>query len=97
MDKWSSVYSSVPVLPADLLRRIATNAGVHLYVESNDLIYATQGFLAIHAGEDGLKRLRLAKACQLYDPYDEKLDARGTREFVLEMKKGDTKLWRVRG
>ena len=95
-DKWTSVYSSVPVLPADLLRRLAKNAGVHLYVESDDLIYATQGFLAIFAGEDGSKRLRLPKACDLYDPYDKKMDARGTREFALEMKKGDTKLWRIR-
>ena len=90
------MYSSVPVLPADLLRRLAKNAGVHLYVESDDLIYATQGFLAIFAGEDGRKRLRLPKACDLYDPYDKKMDARGTREFALEMKKGDTKLWRIR-
>jgi hypothetical protein len=95
LGKWSSVYSSVPALPADLLRRIAKNAGVHLYVESDDLIYATKGLLAIHAGEDGTKRLRLPEACDLYDFYDKKLDARGTREFALDMSKGDTRVWQI--
>jgi hypothetical protein len=89
-DQWTSVYSSVPILPAQLLRRIAKDAGVHLYVESDDLVYATRGLLAIHAGEDGGKRIRLPRACDLYDPYGKKIDARETREFALEMKRGDT-------
>jgi hypothetical protein len=92
-DQWTSVYSSVPILPADLLRRIAKSAGVHLYVESDDLIYATQGLLAVHAGECGSKRLHLPKACDLYDPYNKKVDARNTREFTFEMRKGDTRVW----
>ena len=95
-DQWTSVYSAVPVLPADLLRRIAKNAGVHVYVESYDLIYATQGFVAIHAGEDGTKRLRLPKACDLYDAYENKITAKGKREVDLEMKKGDTRVWLIR-
>jgi hypothetical protein len=94
-DRWTSAYSSVPALPADLLRRIAKNAGVHLYLESYDLVYATQGFVAIHAGEDGSKRLRLPKTCDLYDAYDQRIDARGTREFTLKMRKGDTKMWLI--
>jgi len=92
-DKWTSVYSAVPALPAGLLRRLAKDAGVHLYVETDDLIYATDGFLAIHAGVAGAKDLRLPKICNLYDPYDRRLDARRTQGFSLTMKKGDTRLW----
>ena len=95
-DQWTSVYSSVPVLPADLLRRIAQDAGVHLYVESYDLIYATRGLLAIHAGEDGTKRVRLPSPCNLYDFYNKKSETRKAREFILDMKKGDTRVWQIR-
>ncbi len=94
--EWTSVYASVPIVPADLLRQIAKNAGVHLYVESADLIYATQGFLAIHAGEDGAKHLHLPESCDLYDPYDKKIDAKDKREVMFDMKKGDTRVWLIR-
>jgi hypothetical protein len=95
-DQWTSVYSSVPVLPADLLRQLAHNAGVHLYVSTYDLIYASRGLLSIHAGEDGTKSLRLPTTSDLYDPFAMTTDARGIREFSLSMKKGDTKVWQVR-
>jgi hypothetical protein len=92
---WTSVYASVPTLPADLLRKIAKSAGVHLYVDSYDLIHATQGFLAIHAGEEGAKRIRLPKVCSLYDLYEDTISARGVRELSVQLRKGDTRMWRI--
>jgi hypothetical protein len=38
---WSSIYAAAPNLPAPVLRGIARYAGVHLYSDKGDVLYAT--------------------------------------------------------
>ena len=50
---WSSVYVATPNVPAPVLRGIARFAGVHLYNEDGDVLYATPNLLSVHSVSGG--------------------------------------------
>jgi hypothetical protein len=50
-------YSSVPSVPAEILRVIATQGGVHIYIKSNDAFYACHDYVAIHTNKTPGKRI----------------------------------------
>ncbi len=56
---WRSVYSAAPNLPAPVLRAIARWAGVHIYSDAGDVLYANKSFLGIHALSGGERTIRL--------------------------------------
>ncbi len=65
MDGWTSVYSfeyktMTPAAAREILRR----AGVHLYVEGEDPVYANQRLLAIHCKTGGEKTVSLPRVCR---------------------------------
>jgi hypothetical protein len=41
---WTSVYTLNPVLPASFLRALARHAGVHVYNDQDDTLYASRSF-----------------------------------------------------
>ncbi|MBN1248810.1 MAG: beta-galactosidase, partial [Anaerolineae bacterium] len=58
LDGWRSVYSSAPVLSWPVLQGLARYAGVHLYDDLGDMVWANNAFLAIYAQSDGPRTLR---------------------------------------
>ena len=76
LGSWTSVY--LPNLPdVDTLIRLCQAAGVHLYLETGDVVYADQSFLCLHAQTAGVKHIRLPQPGPLYD-----LDS--GRELVMD-------------
>ena len=56
-DDWTSVLVSTPCIPSAVLRSIARKAGVHVYCDRPDALYANHDdLLAVHTGEEGGKR-----------------------------------------
>lgn len=75
-----SVWSAAPHLPASLLRAVARDAGVHLYAEGGDGIYACASLLAVRsAGPDHV--IRLPQPADVYDLPAEKPVGKALREF----------------
>lgn len=65
-DAWTAIFSSAPVLPPDLIRGIASAAGIHVYNESSeDATYAQGNMLAVHTLEGGPRRLRIPGAARV--------------------------------
>jgi len=68
---WTSILVSAPCIPSDVLRSIAQEAGVHIYNDQPDALYANENLLAIHTGENGGKRTlslpRRARVVELFD------------------------------
>jgi hypothetical protein len=64
---YCSMYSAAPLLPADLLRGIARDAGCHVYTEQNDVILAGRGLITYHTQAPGPRTLALPAAATLYD------------------------------
>ncbi len=57
--EWTSVYLASPDIPAPVLRGIARHAGVHLYSEDGDVLYATPELLSVHTVSGGKRTFRL--------------------------------------
>lgn len=93
---WTSVYCAVPCVPAELLRGIARAAGVHLYTDGGDTVYASGGFLAIHTGFAGPRSLHLPQDVrELRDVFDNTSLPVANGETRVTLNAGQTRLWRL--
>lgn len=87
---WTSIWSAAPQLPPWLLRRIARQAGVHVYVDSDDWVAADGRVLAVHAGASGHRRIALPKARAIYDLQKRQVVARHTAVLECDLAYGET-------
>jgi hypothetical protein len=93
---WRSVYCAAPNIPAPVLRGIARYAGVHLYNECGDVLYATPDLLGVHTTGGGPRRFRLPKRVEVvYDLFERREVARDVSEFQVTMKPASTVLYYV--
>ncbi|MBC8230393.1 beta-galactosidase [bacterium] len=90
---WSSVYSTAPNLPADLLRNIARYAGCHIYNEANDVIYASRYFICLHSAQGGSRTINLPKRTNVWDVFVEKQIASSVASFQADIPPGSTVLY----
>jgi hypothetical protein len=93
---WTSVYSSAPVLPHDLLRALAREAGVHFYAPAGDVVYANRSLLALSVNEGGARTVSLPRPADVYDLYDGREVGRQITSFTADMPPKSTKLWSIR-
>ena len=68
----TAIFSAAPAMPAELLRRLASEAGVHIYADGAEVVYANRSFLAVCASPGARVRLRLPARQHLYDLFEEK-------------------------
>ena len=96
---WTTVYSSAPKLPTSLLRELAAQAGVHLYLPKplpHDVVYANRSLVAVCVDEAGPRRIALPRACDVVDLFDGgKPIASAAREFTATFGPQQTKLFRL--
>jgi len=90
---WSSVYSTAPNLPADLLRNIARYAGCHIYNEENDVIYANKHFICLHSAQGDKRTIHLPKPVNVWDIFAEKQIASSVTSFQADIPPGSTALY----
>ncbi|MFA6547284.1 MAG: hypothetical protein WCS99_22895, partial [Limisphaerales bacterium] len=95
---WTAVYSSAPLLPAELLRGMAKLAGVHIYVDGGDVVWASRQLLAVSVKEAGVRNIRLPRKASVRDLYrgtkigddiesfSVSFEDRATRVFAVERK-----------
>jgi hypothetical protein len=88
-----SVFVGAPGLTSELLRLVARKAGVHLFTETDCIVYANGRFLALHASQDGVVAVNLGKAGVVRDMLTGAEVAKGPR-FTLPLKRGDTRVLR---
>jgi hypothetical protein len=91
---WASAYCATPDVPAPVLRGVARWAGVHLYSEAGDVLYATSQLLSVHTVAGGPREFRLPRPAEVvYDLLNQKVVARGTTTFSVELPPASTALW----
>jgi hypothetical protein len=91
---WTSIYMATPDVPAPVLRGIARFAGVHLYNEDGDVLYATPDLLSVHSVSGGMRTFKLPKQVELvYDLFGERVLARDATEFKVELVPASTALY----
>lgn len=90
----SSIYVSVPNIPAPVLREIARFADVHLYGEEGDILYATPNLLGIHTISGGKRTFHLPeKVDVIYDLFADQLVAKNTHMFEVSLRPASTALF----
>jgi hypothetical protein len=91
---WKSVYVAAPNIPAPVLRGIARYAGVHLYSEAGDVLYATPELLSVHTAVGGPRTFTLPKKAEVvYDLMEKQLLARNAAAFTVRLAPRSTRLF----
>ena len=102
---WRSIYIGSKILPANILRSIAREAGVHIYLEDgdyiwpfrkNDIIYANKNYLAIVAEVEDNKRILLPKVYKtVMDAFSGEVLANNSDVVELIMTAGETRIFKL--
>jgi len=64
MAGWRSVYSPQPNVPAGSLRRLAQEAGAHIYCSAEEPLYVNSRLIALHSLAGGAHTVTLPKTCR---------------------------------
>jgi hypothetical protein len=92
--KWASVYNAVPYLSAELLRNLARYAGVHIYRDASDILFADRHFVALHTGKNpATDTLRLPRRTPVYDVFERKVVAEDADQIPLNVPLYSTALY----
>ena len=91
-----TVFSSVPWLPSRLLRAVARKAGVHLYIDTDDIVWGCRDLLAVSVNEGGTRTVRLPRRCTVTDLWSGETLAEDADAFELCMESWETALVRLR-
>ncbi len=91
-DQGTVVWSAAPNIPARILLDLALDAGVHLYADAGDAIYACADLVGIRASVPGQRKIYLPEAADVYDCFTGQLLQRNTAEVTLNLEAGQTKL-----
>ncbi|MBO5249084.1 MAG: hypothetical protein J6B54_07380 [Clostridia bacterium] len=96
-DGFTSVYCATPVLRSDMIASIAEYAGCHLFLHGDDVIYANENFVTIHAKDDGKRTIWFKKPCSPYEVYEKKFYGHNVDHIEVDLRLGETKMWSTTG
>jgi hypothetical protein len=96
-DGFVSVYCAAQVVGCDMLRSLAEYAGCHIYNQDEDVLYANEYFVCIHASFDGKKTIRFKKPCSPFEVYEKKLYGENVESIEVDMQVGETLMWYLGG
>lgn len=77
------------------LRSLWREAGVHLYLETDDICYAGRGWLGIHTVSGGKKGISLPFRARITDPLTGAVIAESDEFFEISIKPRSTRLFKV--
>jgi hypothetical protein len=92
--EWTSVYSAAPNLPASVLRGIARFAGVHIYSDAGDVLYASRELLGVHTAGGGKRTFSLPRRVEaVYDLFENRTLAENEAELEVTLAPASTSLF----
>ena len=96
LGKGAIVYSAVPLTLPQMYRNIARYAGVHLYLDTDDALYADGDFVMIHTLTAGAKQVRLRQpAAEIREVFTGETAGRNTAEFTVNLPSKHTAVYYV--
>ena len=93
----TSYLACFKALRAEIVRAIAQEAGCHVYSDSDDILYAGNRFVTLHASSSGDKTIHLPRECDPYEVYERRLYGHATRKIVVCVRKGETRTFHLDG
>ena len=92
-DGWTSVYATVGPLKGAILRALARDAGVHIYLEEDDFFNANNVVCVLHARDAGEKEIRLRTPGDLYDLLNDRQLAAAASSVKVALHEGQTGIY----
>jgi hypothetical protein len=82
-----------PVVPAAILRNAARMAGCHIWLDSDDIVYAGEPFIGLHTAAAGVKKVRLPAERAVVDVFAGRMISPGCKEFSVRLPRHATALY----
>lgn len=96
--EWTGVFSALPALAPDVLRRLYKAAGVHVYTDEDVVLSANKAWLMLHTRKRGVYGLRLPKHVEeVLDVTSGEVVARNCDHFSCELEKFQTAIFLLNG
>jgi hypothetical protein len=92
---WTAIHSAAPMLPTSLLRKITEAAGVHMYIDTPDVVWASRQLLAVCVNNGGKRTIRLPRAAKVRDLYRGTEIFDGATSFQVDFAPRTTRLFAV--
>ena len=89
------LFSAAGPLPAPLLRNIAREAGVHIYDDAGDVVYASRGLLAVHYASTGRRALRIPRGVRVRDAFTGRKRSTWRGKLKVDAQAGHTDIFRL--
>lgn len=93
--KYISNSVSNPTISSEDLRMFLTSAGIHIYCDSNDIIYVNKNYIAIHSNSTGTKTLKFESSCKIIELLEDKPQEYSGEAINIDMKNNETKLFKL--
>ena len=92
---WTSVFSAVPMLPTRLMRNIVQSAGVHTYIDTEDVVWASKEMVAVCVKDAGKRVVRLPRKANVRDLYSGEIVGKGLKSFEADFADRATRVFAV--
>jgi len=89
-----SVFFALPPTPEEL-REAFRAAGAHVWTETPDTLAAGRGFVMLHAGSSGEKKIRLPTRGDVTELFGAEPPQKGVLEIKTTVKMGETRVYLV--
>ena len=70
-------------------------AGVHVWIDTDDVLAAGRGYLMLHVVSDGEKTIRLPSCFDIDEIYAARPSLKSVTDFKEVLKKGETRIYRM--
>lgn len=94
--KGSSYFYGGALVQPEFLREVARRQGVHIYLDTNDNLYAGAHLLSVHAVAKGEKSIRLPRKCTVEDVYSGETLGVSIDAFTVPMEAMETRVFLLR-
>jgi len=92
---WTAVYSAAPLHSREVFRRLARKGRVHCYIDTPDVVYATQSLLGIACDRPGRRTVHLRAPAKVRELFSDTLVCDGAEEFTIDVEEHGTVLFQL--
>ena len=89
---WTSLWSPAADLSASEFRGIARRAGIHIFNEQDDVLYACRSLICLHAQADGQRILTFPALVNLRDAVTGNMLGTSVKQWRQDFRAGQTRL-----
>jgi len=95
-DGFTAILCGTKYINAAFLKEAARFAGCHIYEEEENVLYANQNYITIHASKTGPVTLKLPRKAILFELYEQKEYGVNNDIVTFDMTFGETKMFELR-